>query len=247
MHREVQLEEFPRNTMRLMRSLPRARVWTLPAIAPAVIALAAIAITGCGGGTKTVSVASSPPATQTTNTTASTNTTSTPANTTTSTTGTTATSTTPSTPAGTRTAPAPAFAEKEKSAGASTEGLPAAMAVVRAHGYTASDTSDYHSAQTLRVLVGTGSHSNDGYDKQAFFFVDGRYLGTDTTTPSAQLSVVSQGDTEVTLAYALYRANDPLCCPGGGQAKVTFQLNNGHLIPLNPIPPVNASTGLSRQ
>jgi hypothetical protein len=127
------------------------------------------------------------------------------------------------------------------------EGLPAALAVVRAHGYTAEDTSDYHPNQTLRVLIGTGSHSNDGYDKQAFFFVDGRYLGTDSSRPSAQIGVVSQSDTEVTLAYGLYRPNDPLCCPGGGTAHVRFQLNNGRLVPLDPIPPLSSSTGTSRQ
>ncbi len=205
-------------------------------------------IAGCGGSTKTVSIAASPTTSGTTS--APTGATGTP---------TTSTATTPSgttgtngtggssggTPASTRTATAPAFAEAEK--GASAEGLPAALAVVRAHGYTASDTSDYHPNQTLRVLVGTGSHSNDGYDKQAFFFLDGHYLGTDASRPSAQISVVSQSDTEVTLAYQLYRPGDPLCCPGGGAAHVHFQLNNGRLVPLDTIPPVSSTTGTSRQ
>jgi hypothetical protein len=59
--------------------------------------------------------------------------------------------------------------------------------------------------------------------------------------------VVSQGDTEVTLAYPLYRNGDPLCCPGGGQALVPFQLNNGKLAPLEPIPPSSSGSALSRQ
>jgi LppP/LprE lipoprotein len=201
---------------------------------------------GCGATTKTVSVAGSPTTSQTTATEAQ------------STTGAATTPAHASTGARggggasggapartTRTATAPAFAEGEK--GATPEGLPAALAVVRAHGYTASDTADYHPNQTLRVLVGTGSHTNDGYAKQAFFFLDGRYLGTDASSPSAQIGVVSQNDTEVTLAYKLYRPNDPLCCPGGGQARVRFQLNNGRLIPLDPIPPVSSTTGTSRQ
>ena len=201
------------------------RAWML-ALAAAVTA----ALGGCGGsGTKTVSVANAPTGTQATGT---------ATQATTSATGT-------STPSRTRTAPAPAFAEKEKTT--TSEGLAAALAVVRAHGYVAKDTSDYHPSQTLRVLIGTGASSNDGYDKQAFFFVDGRYIGTDSSRPSAQVSVVSQSDTEVTLAYALYRPNDPLCCPGGGQAKVRFQLNNGQLQPLEEIPPVSSSAGLSRQ
>jgi LppP/LprE lipoprotein len=212
------------------------------------MALAATAIAllgGCGGVTKTVSVAGSPSSAQTTGTTATQ-----PAGAATTPTGTTTTGTAPgggtSAPTTTRTATAPAFTEKG-SGSAAPEGLPAALAVVRAHGYTAKDTSDYHPDQTLRVLVGTGGHSNDGYDKQAFFFVDGRYIGTDSSQPSAQVSVVSQSDTEVTLAYSLYRPGDPLCCPGGGQARVRFQLNNGRLEPLDPIPPVNSGAGGSRQ
>jgi hypothetical protein len=225
-----------------------SRISTL-ALAMIAILAATAQLGGCGSSaTKTVSVAGSP---TTSGAAASTPTgTTTPPSTSTATTpaGTTsaggASGGTPATTS-TRTATAPAFAEKEK--GAAAEGLPAALAVVRAHGYTASDTSDYHPNQTLRVLVGTGSHSNDGYDKRAFFFVDGRYLGTDSSRPSAQIGVVSQSDTEVTLAYQLYRPNDPLCCPGGGTARVRFQLNNGRLVPLNPIPPVSSTTGTSRQ
>ncbi len=210
------------------------------ALAAAVTAV----LGGCGGATKTVSVASSPTSAQTTSqsstTQPSTSTakTAAPAG---------ATGETTSTPGATRTATAPRFTEKEGSSGASGEGLTAALAVVRAHGYTAKETSDYHPDQTLRVLIGTGTNSNDGYDKQAFFFVDGRYIGTDSSQPSAIVSVVSQSDTEVTLAYALYRPGNPLCCPGAGQATVRFQLDNGQLTPLDPIPPVSSSTGPSRQ
>jgi LppP/LprE lipoprotein len=149
----------------------------------------------------------------------------------------------------TRTAPEPAFAEEEGKGSQSAtegEGLRAALAVVRAHGFRVEDTSDYHPNQTLRVLIGTGASSGDGYDKQAFFFVDDRYIGTDASSPSAQVGVVSQGDTEVTLSYALYRPGDPMCCPGGGEAKVRFQLNNGKLTALEQIPPVHSSTGSSR-
>src|SRR5439155_13074538 len=121
----------------------------------------------------------------------------------------------------TRSAPEPAFAQPQTGA----EGVHAAAAVLRAHGFTPKSTSDYHSGQTLRVLLGTRTGSADGYGQEAFFFVNGRYIGTDTREPSAKLRVVAQGDTEVTLAYPLYRAREPLCCPSGGQARVTFRLN----------------------
>jgi hypothetical protein len=119
--------------------------------------------------------------------------------------------------------------------------------VVRTHGYAPDDTSQYHPEQTLGVLVGTRSPSGDGYGQRAFFFVDGRYIGTDSTQPSAKLRVVSQSDTQVTLAYPLYRAHDALCCPSGGEARVTFELDNGKLTPLEPIPPSSSGAGLSRQ
>ena len=71
---------------------------------------------------------------------------------------------------------------------------------MREQGYTPErHVSQYHSSQALRVLVGTRTGSGDGYGQQAFFFVNGHYIGTDTKEPSATLKVVSQGDTEVTL------------------------------------------------
>ncbi|MGO9488131.1 MAG: LppP/LprE family lipoprotein [Solirubrobacteraceae bacterium] len=208
---------------------------SLPAALLAVGLLA-----GCGSQTKTVTVASAPTSEGTTGTTGpSTASTASPppAASTTATPGSTSTST-----SATRTAPEPSFTESESR----PEGAAAAAAVVRARGYTPNDTSEYHPGQTLRVLVGTRSGSGDGYGQQAFFFVDGRYLGTDTKEPSAKLKVVSQSDTEVAIAYPLYRSSDPLCCPGGGQRIVHFALNDGQLTALEPIPPANSTTGLSR-
>ncbi len=199
----------------------------------------ALALSGCGsGGTKTVSVSSATSATLGTTTQSTTATSTTPSSPKTTGTGATATGGAEAT----RTTTAPAFTREPTSA----EGLSGALAVVKAHGFTANNTSDYHTAQTLRVLVGTRTGSGDGYAQQAFFFVGGRYIGTDTSRPSASVKVVGQGDTEVTLAYPLYRPHDPLCCPGGGQASVRFQLNNGRLVALGSIPPASSQTGLSR-
>jgi LppP/LprE lipoprotein len=192
---------------------------------------------GCGSATKTVSVGGPPPISQTTGTNAQT-TASTPIATTPQSTapGQTTTNGGVQAPASTHTAPEPAFAQQEGVA----EGLGAATAVVRAQGFTPNDTSDYHSNQALRVLIGTRTGSGDGYGQQAFFFVNGRYIGTDSKQPSATLRVVAQGDTEVTLEYPLYHKGDPLSSPSGGQARVRFQLNNGKLVPLDTIPPVSA-------
>jgi hypothetical protein len=125
--------------------------------------------------------------------------------------------------------------------------LGAAEAVVQSRGYRALNAADYRPAQTLRVLIGARQGSADGHVQQAFFFVGDRYIGTDTSAPSAQIRVLGQGDTQVTLGYALYRPGDPLCCAGGGQATVTYQLDNGHLRPLNPIPSASPGAPRSRQ
>jgi hypothetical protein len=193
-------------------------------------------LAGCGSATKTVTVET--PAATTTRSTATTS----PAPTATTTSTQASTPARTSTTSSTRSAPEPSFAEQESHA----EGASGAAAVLQARGYTAKDISEYHSDQTLRVLVGTRTGSSEGYGQQAFFFLDGRYLGTDTKEPSAKLKVVSQSDTEVAIAYPLYRAGNSLCCPAGGERIVHFALNNGKLTALDPIPPANSTTGLSR-
>jgi hypothetical protein len=200
---------------------------------------------GCGSGTKTVSVASAPVPQQTTSAPATSTQKASKSPTGTST----ATTPTPTGTAGgtsaqstTRTAPEPAFTQQESHA----EGVSGAAALVRAKGFTPNDTSEYHSSQTLRVLLGTRTGSGDGYGQLAFFFLGDRYIGTDTKEPSATLKVLAQSDTEVTLAYPLYRKGDPLSTPSGGQATVRFQLDNGKLTPLGTIPPSSSSSGLSR-
>jgi hypothetical protein len=209
-------------------------------------------LSGCGGGTTTVTVSSAPTANSgSTGTATAAHTTSTPSGTTpTTAAGTTgpqgaseqATSTT-------RTAPEPAFARHGSTSAEEAGGaeVAAAVAAVKNQGYTPNDTSEYHPDQTLKVLVGTRTGSADGYDQRAFFFLDGKYIGTDASQPSASVRVVGQGETEVVLAYALYRPHNALCCPAGGQAVVHFQLNDGKLVPLQPIPPANPTAPLSRQ
>src|SRR5690349_7339450 len=91
-------------------------------------ALTVLLLAGCGGGTKTVSEAGEP-ATGTSQATSSAATTTAPPAAT-RTTATTAPATT--NPSTTRSAPEPAFTEHE----GKSEGVAAAAAVVRAHGYT---------------------------------------------------------------------------------------------------------------
>jgi hypothetical protein len=211
----------------------------------AVLALGACGalLGGCGSSqTKTVSVAGAPSVTSSTPTSTATHSAPTTTSTTTST-APTGTAGGTAAPGPTHTAPEPEFTQQESHA----EGVSEAAAVLKARGYAPAESSQYHPNQTLRVLVGTKAGSSDGYDQQAFFFVGGRYIGTDTKEPSASVKVLSQGDTEVTLGYPLYRPGDPLASPSGGQATVHFQLNNGKLTALGPIPPASSTAGPARR
>jgi hypothetical protein len=191
---------------------------------------------GCGSQTKTVSVANSPTVPQSTPATTGTQSTAPTATTskapTTSTPAQTTTNGGTSAPSRTRTAPEPEFTQHESHA----EGVSAAAELVRAKGYTPNETSQYHSGQTLRVLVGTRTGSSTGMGQQAFFFVGGRYIGTDTKEASAAVSVVAQSDTEITLGYPRYRAGDAPGSPSGGQVTVRYQLNNGKLTAIGKAP-----------
>lgn len=229
----------------MRRALPMACALALGAVGGVLLG-------GCGGGTKTVTVSGAPATTGSAqaggHTSSTASTASTPAQTTSTATTPTGTSSTSEQPSTTRTAPAPAFVHGGQSAGQAPSAEAAAAAtVVSAHGYTAGDLSEYHPNQTLRVLIGMRTGSADGYNHLAFFFLGSHYLGTDSGQPSASMRVVSQSDTEVAVAYALYRSHDPLCCPSGGQTTVRFQLDNGQLVPLEPIPPASSASGLSRQ
>jgi hypothetical protein len=121
-----------------------------------------------------------------------------------------------------------------------------AVAKVNSLGFNVDDPNDYESSHTLRVLIGTRKDSGDGYAKQAFFFVGGRYIGTDTSDISRGIRVEDQQDTTITLGYALYRRNDPLCCPSGGDGRVRYHWDGSHLVPLDPIPSSSSSASVSR-
>jgi hypothetical protein len=214
---------------------------SLKAVAALLLGVSAGALLGaCGSSTKTVSVAGTPAISQTTGTQTQRS----------SSTSTAPPATSKASPGGgtpaptsTRTAPEPAFTEKEHH----SLGLSDATTLLRETGFTPTSTSVYHPGQALRVLIGTRTGSSDGYGQQAFFFVNERYVGTDAKEPSATIKVVSQNDTEVVLAYPLYRTGDALGSPSGGTATVHFQLNNGKLAPLEKIPPVSSATGTSRR
>lgn len=121
--------------------------------------------------------------------------------------------------------------------------LKLAMSRVEQEGYTVdeSNTFGYEESSSLNVLIGTATGSADGYNKKAFFFYNGEYLGTDTSGASAQINVAWRDDKTIAINYILYKTKDPLCCPTAGAATVRFQWNGNKMVALDPIPPTDWS------
>lgn len=191
----------------------------------------AVAIAACGSSNQAATVATSPPASQPTTAAPSTGATGPQA----AHPRTTSSAPSAQPPQATRTAPAPAFVGRSAPGGP----LGAAVAVVGRAGYAPVATSTFQPSQTLQVLVGTRGNGA-AREQRAFFFVAGRYIGTDTSSPSESIDVVSQSDTAVTLRYAIYRTGS--ASPSGSQT-VQFALDNGRLAPLGTIPPVSGPAG----
>lgn len=125
--------------------------------------------------------------------------------------------------------------------------LAAAERAMLARGYKIIEGADeYDPRAPLSVLIGVRRETADGLGRYAFFFHEGRLLGTDTSEESAAVSLVGQTGQTVTLIYPLYRPGDGACCPSGGSAQVRFRWNGARVEPLDPIPPAQSPTGAGR-
>ncbi len=196
-------------------------------------------LSACGSSsTKTVSVANTTPlVAPTATTTTATGTTS--SSTSSSAGQSSATTTTASASATARTQSGPAFVQT------TTAGASGPAAVVIAHGYSPASPSTYNPQNTLQVIIADNQATIDsqGGRQKAFFFVNGSYIGTDTSLPSNSITLVNESDTEVTLGYALVHPDGS----SAGVAQVRYALNNGTLSPLDPIPSASPSAAVSRR
>jgi hypothetical protein len=114
--------------------------------------------------------------------------------------------------------------------------LAAAVARVRRAGYTPDRIIGWDPTATLNTLLATRTGSGLGYNRKVFFFIKGRFVGTDATRPSAQIIPLWQDDITAALLYVLYKRGDPVCCPTGGGRIVRFRWNGQRLLPLGGVP-----------
>jgi LppP/LprE lipoprotein len=88
------------------------------------------------------------------------------------------------------------------------------------------------------VIIATAPGSAGAHTQRAFFFVNGGYVRTDLPNSSAGIHIAWRSNTTIALAYALYKATEPVCCPTGGSMIVRYEWNGTQLQVLDPIPPV---------
>lgn len=111
----------------------------------------------------------------------------------------------------------------------------AAVQVLVGQGFEAVALKRYRGDQTFRVLLGRPAGVPEG-GRRAFFFVDGRLVGTDAPETSGALSVFKTTDKRVTLKYRLYEPDDDACCPEAGEEKVRFEWDGQQIQVLDLVP-----------
>ena len=107
--------------------------------------------------------------------------------------------------------------------------------VVRSRGFDIVDKHDWKPDDTLQVLIGRSSSGGE----LAFFFVDGQYLGNDSTDTSSKLRLRRPDDLSVTLRYGIYEAGDTAEHPSGDPIDVEFRYEGGRVTPAGTIPDVS--------
>jgi hypothetical protein len=85
---------------------------------------------------------------------------------------------------------------------------------------------------TLYAWPAVCTGSADGYCQKVFFFIDSRYLGTDTARASnAITNVQASGTGSIAVTYPSYAPQDPLCCPSGKPVTITYHWTGSKLVP----------------
>jgi hypothetical protein len=135
----------------------------------------------------------------------------------------------------TRTESNPAFVgPPPTSAAATAKDLKAAVARLAKAGYPVISTATFKGADALRVLIGA-AHSGSGRRERAFFFDLGTFVGNDAPSPSQQIAVAAQNDTEVTIRYSIFTVSHGTEHPDGSKS-IRFELEGGRLDVLEHLP-----------
>lgn len=116
------------------------------------------------------------------------------------------------------------------------------IALISQKGYGVTSTTPNASVKTasgamLTSWIGTAKKSQDGYNHYVFFFLNGKYLGTDTTQPSLEITRTQPaGIGSIAVTYPVYQKNNSFADPTGVPVTITYHWNGTHLLPNKPYP-----------
>ena len=109
----------------------------------------------------------------------------------------------------------------------------AAADLVRSRGFTVTRLRDYDPEDTPRVLIGKTSSGG----RLAFFFVQGDYIGNDSTEVSGRLRVKRTADLTTTLTYGVAQPSTTGGDPTVSKLDVRFTWDGSRLNPDQELPP----------
>ncbi|MFB5191832.1 peptidoglycan-binding protein [Alicyclobacillus fastidiosus] len=115
------------------------------------------------------------------------------------------------------------------------------VALIKGKGYSVNSATPNASVQTnsgdtLTAWIGV-ARQGDGHNQFVFFFLNGKYLGTDTAKPSAEItSAKPAGTGSIAVTYPVYKKNDSYANPTGVPDTITYHWNGSRLIPNKPYP-----------
>jgi hypothetical protein len=111
----------------------------------------------------------------------------------------------------------------------------AAADLVASRGFTVTRLRDYDPTDTLRVLIGKTSAGG----RLAFFFVQGDYIGNDSSDVSARLRVKHTADLMATLTYTVAQPSPTGGNPTTSKLDVHFTWDGSRLSPDQALPPAS--------
>ena len=110
-----------------------------------------------------------------------------------------------------------------------------AAAIVKSRGFTVTRLRDWDPDDTLRVLIGKTSSGG----RLAFFFVQGDYIGNDSSDVSAYLRVKRTADLTATLTYEVAQPSTTGGDPTTSKLDVRFTWDGSRLNPDQELPPAS--------
>lgn len=109
------------------------------------------------------------------------------------------------------------------------------IALIKNKGYSMSGTTPTAtvkttSGDTLTAWITTATQSQDGYNHLVFFFLNGKYIGIDTTKPSLEITSAKAAGYGIAVTYPVYKKSDSFANATGTPVTITYTWNGLKLV-----------------